>query len=277
MKTALLSLFGLTLMTITPGILSEASAATKYRGSDVVKYALTAKGIRYLLRDKKGSVNAWNSNVNASRWGNTDCSGLASAAIRHGGYRAPEKKGKAAMSTAGIGAAAARGRSGLRFIGSTNSMKSNAVHGDLINRTGKPYGHVFIYNGENSKGLIETVEAKCTKCGVGRFTRSWSSTYKTRYRLVRSANVIDDVKNRRKNFKLSDADGSNRTTSSAAVSSSSSSSSATSSADTYRVRSGDTGAEIAKAHGLSLSALKRANPGVNWRRLSIGQEINIPA
>lgn len=275
MKTALLSLFGLTMMTIAPGILSEASAATKYRSSDVVKYALTAKGIRYLLRDKKGSVNAWNSNVNASRWGNTDCSGLASAAIRYGGYKAPEKKGKAALSTAGIGAAAARGRGGLSYIGNTNSMKSNATHGDLINRTGKPYGHVFIYNGENSKGLIETVEAKCTKCGVGRFTRSWSSTYKTKYRLVRSSNVVDDVNNRRKNFQLSDADGSNRTTSSAA--SSSRPSSTSTSSEIYKVRSGDTGAEIAKAHGVSLSALMSANPNVDWRRLNIGQKINIPA
>ncbi len=276
MKTAILSLFGLTMMTIAPGMVNEASAATKYRASDVVKYALTAKGIRYLLRDKKGSVNAWNSNVNASRWGNTDCSGLASAAIRYGGYKSPEKKGKAAMSTAGIGDAAARGRSGLKFIGSTKTMKANANHGDLINRTGKPYGHVFIYNGENSKGLIETVEAKCTKCGVGRFTRSWSSTYKTNYKLVRSSNVVDDVKSKRTNFKLSDADASNKTTSSPA-SSSRSSSSSSSSSDSYKVKRGDTGAEIAKAHGVSLSTLKRANPSVDWRRLDIGQEINIPS
>lgn len=277
MKTTILSLFGLTLMTLAPGVLSSALGATKYRASDVVKYALTAKGIQYKLRDKKGAVNAWNSNLNASRWGNTDCSGLASAAIRYNGYKAPEKKGKAALSTAGIGTAAAKGRSGLKVIGSTNSMKSNATHGDLINRTGKPYGHVFIYNGENSKGLIETVEAKCTKCGVGRFTRSWSSTYKTKYKLVRSSNVVDDVNSRRKNFQLSDADGSNRTTSSAAVASKPVSTSSKNSSDTYKIRRGDTGADIAKEHGVSLNELKRANPSVDWRRLNIGQEINIPA
>jgi len=276
MKAVILSLFGLSVLTLSPLILEEAHAATKYRSSDVVKYALTAKGIRYLLRDKKGAVNAWNSDVNGSRWGNTDCSGLASAAIRYGGYKSPEKKGKAALSTAGIGAAASKHRNGLSYIGSTKSMKSNVQHGDLINRTGKPYGHVFIYNGENSKGLIETVEARCTKCGVGRFTKSWSSVYKTNYRLVRSSNVVDDVNSRRKNFKLSDADGSNRTTSSSAKPSSRASTSSSSS-DDYKVKRGDTGSEIAKELGVSLSKLMKANPGVDWRRLSIGQKINIPS
>lgn len=275
MKTTILSILAMGALTLSPLVLEEAQAAAKYRSSDVVKYGLTAKGIRYLLRDKKGSTNSWNSNLNAQRWGNTDCSGLVSAAIRYNGYAAPEKKGKAALSTAGIGDFAARKKAGLSFIGTTKTMKANAKHGDLINRTGKPYGHVVIYNGENSKGLVETVEAKCTKCGVGRFTKSWSEFYKTNYKLVRSANVVDDVKNKRKNFALSDADASNRTTSSPAARTSSASSERSSSS--YKVKSGDTGAEIAKDHGISLAALKKANPGVNWGRLSIGQSINLPS
>ena len=274
MKTMILTMLAMGAMSLTPLVLEEAQAATKYRASDVVKYALTSNGIRYLLRDKKGSTNTWNSNLKkGSRWGNTDCSGLVSAAIRYNGYASPEKKGKAALSTAGIADAAARKRSNLSFIGSSKTMKSNAKHGDLLNRTKSPYGHVVIYNGENSKGLIETVEAKCTKCGVGRFTKSWSEVVKTNYKLVRSSAVVDDVGNKRKNFALSDADASNRTTASAAVSSSSNE---RASSDTYKVKSGDTGAEIAKELGVSLSSLQKANPGVNWRRLSVGQEISIP-
>lgn len=277
MKTIVLSILATGALTLSPLILEEATAATKYRSSDVIKYGLTSKGIRYLLRDKKGSTNSWNSNLSGSRWGNTDCSGLASAAIRYGGYSTPERKGKPALSTAGIADFAARKKSGLSFIGSTKTMKSNVKHGDLLNRTKRPYGHVVLYNGENSKGLVETVEAKCTKCGVGRFTKSWSDLYKTGYKLVRSSYIVDDVGSKRKNFALSDADASNRTTTSAVARSSSSSNERSSGASVYKVRSGDTGSEIAKDHGVSLSALTRANPGINWSRLSVGQSINIPS
>lgn len=46
---------------------------------------------------------------------------------------------------------------------------------------------------------------------------------------------------------------------------------------TYKVQAGDTLSAIAKKHGVSLKALTEANPGVDSRRLKIGQTINIPA
>jgi LysM repeat protein len=44
----------------------------------------------------------------------------------------------------------------------------------------------------------------------------------------------------------------------------------------YAVKAGDTLNKIAKAHGVSLSALEAANPGVDSRRLKIGQKLAIP-
>ncbi len=44
----------------------------------------------------------------------------------------------------------------------------------------------------------------------------------------------------------------------------------------YLVKRGDGGMAIARAHGVTLAALQAANPGVNWRRLHIGQKIKIP-
>jgi LysM repeat protein len=45
---------------------------------------------------------------------------------------------------------------------------------------------------------------------------------------------------------------------------------------TYKVVAGDTGAEIAKKFGVSISALESANPGVNWNDLQVGHTIHIP-
>ncbi|GAB4419673.1 MAG: hypothetical protein OHK0056_29920 [Bacteriovoracaceae bacterium] len=189
--------------------LTASSLSFATTSSDVIQYGLTAHGIKYLLRDKKGSVNAWKSNekvtnipangysVPAKRWGNTDCSGLASAAIRFGGYSAPEKKGKPALSTMGIEQTAAKGKAGLYVVATGNKMAKNVVHGDLFNRTGNPYGHVFIYNGEDSRNLINTVEARCTKCGVGAFVKSWNEVLKTNYKLIRSRKVTNNISSKR--------------------------------------------------------------------------------
>lgn len=46
---------------------------------------------------------------------------------------------------------------------------------------------------------------------------------------------------------------------------------------TYRVRSGDTGHHIASRLGVSFRELEQLNPNVNWYRLQIDQELNIPA
>lgn len=45
----------------------------------------------------------------------------------------------------------------------------------------------------------------------------------------------------------------------------------------YTIKSGDTLGRIAAAHNLSLSELLAANPGVDPRRLRIGQQITIPS
>ena len=45
---------------------------------------------------------------------------------------------------------------------------------------------------------------------------------------------------------------------------------------TYIVRAGDNPATIARAHGLKLPALLAANPGLDPRRLKVGQTINLP-
>lgn len=46
---------------------------------------------------------------------------------------------------------------------------------------------------------------------------------------------------------------------------------------THRVARGETLAEIARNHGISLAALEAANPGVNPRKLKAGQELKLPA
>ncbi|MGJ8638437.1 MAG: LysM peptidoglycan-binding domain-containing protein [Opitutaceae bacterium] len=51
----------------------------------------------------------------------------------------------------------------------------------------------------------------------------------------------------------------------------------TGSSSVYSIQSGDNLAKIAAAKGVSLQALLDANPGVDPRRLQIGQQVNIPA
>ncbi|MCB1105986.1 MAG: LysM peptidoglycan-binding domain-containing protein [Opitutaceae bacterium] len=46
--------------------------------------------------------------------------------------------------------------------------------------------------------------------------------------------------------------------------------------DEYIVKSGDTGAKIARAQGIALSDLLAVNPGVNWNRLDVGQKLKLP-
>ena len=51
----------------------------------------------------------------------------------------------------------------------------------------------------------------------------------------------------------------------------------TSSGSTYSVRSGDTMSKIASSHGVSLSALEKANPQIhNFNVISVGERIHIP-
>ena len=257
----------------------------KYNASDVVRYALTAHGIEYLLRDRRGATNRWSVVNNLERFEkksrgrgryNTDCSGLASAAIRYSGYRAPDQL-KPALSTLGLQDSAARGENNLRFVGNVGDNYSKLVrHGDMLNLrvNARITGHVFLFNGHNSRGQIETVEARSRATGVGRFTRTWNSLHRN-YRIIRSTEVYDDVQNTRKVFQLRDADATNRQYAPGQAPQRSSFESGSS--RTYEVVAGDTGSKIAQAHGVSLSALQSANPGVDWRRLQIGQKLNIPS
>ena len=45
---------------------------------------------------------------------------------------------------------------------------------------------------------------------------------------------------------------------------------------THTVASGDTLANIARAHGISLAALQTANPNINPKKLHVGQTLNLP-
>ena len=45
---------------------------------------------------------------------------------------------------------------------------------------------------------------------------------------------------------------------------------------THRIKSGDTLSEIAAEYGITVSALQKANPGLNARRLRLGQTLKIP-
>jgi LysM repeat protein len=44
----------------------------------------------------------------------------------------------------------------------------------------------------------------------------------------------------------------------------------------YIVKSGDSGAKIARANGVSLADLKSVNPEVNWSKLHVGQKLKLP-
>lgn len=51
----------------------------------------------------------------------------------------------------------------------------------------------------------------------------------------------------------------------------------TTAAGEYKVQKGDFGTTIAKKAGVSLAALKAANPGVDWNKLKVNQVLTIPA
>jgi len=44
----------------------------------------------------------------------------------------------------------------------------------------------------------------------------------------------------------------------------------------YVVKSGDTGARIARANGCTVSELQSVNPSVDWKRLRVGQKVKLP-
>jgi LysM repeat protein len=44
----------------------------------------------------------------------------------------------------------------------------------------------------------------------------------------------------------------------------------------YIVKSGDTGARIARANGCSIADLTSVNPGVSWTKLKVGEKLKLP-
>jgi LysM repeat protein len=49
------------------------------------------------------------------------------------------------------------------------------------------------------------------------------------------------------------------------------------SARTHAVKSGETPASIARQYGIKLDSLMSANPGLDARRMRVGQALNIPS
>ena len=274
--------------------LGMAEAAPRYNALDVLKYALTAHGISYLLRDKPGSVNAWkvgetselikvetlDGKVVASHWGNTDCSELTSTAYRYLKFKKPHEGAKPALSTSLFAEAAQAKKNGFYFV--EGSLPKLAQHGDMINRTGAPYGHVFLFNGMNERGLVETVEARCTKCGVGRFVRGWNDILASTYKIVRNTSINQDVTDSHRNFSLDEASATETTFKSTG-----------SSPEVeerrrprwwpfgkkekigYEVLSGDGVSEIAKSNQVSVKTLMTLNKDIDWRRLKVGDKLDL--
>lgn len=263
----------------------------KYNSSDIIRYALTSHGITYLLRDKRGTLNRWKhepakankikdgrGSVAKVRWGNTDCSGLAGAAFRYKKFYKPTDKKKHVLGTIHFADFSRRKKNGFYRVGKKSAIKNNVRHGDAINYTSSPYGHIFFFNGKMSNGKMRTVEAKGRKYGVGSMVRSFNSLKKRPWHIVRSKYVKNNVSNinkfysvssasaRRTTIGMDDADGT-------AVDNINIS---TANMGTYVIKSGDTGTGIAKALGIKFTLLDAANPNVNWGRLRLGQKINIP-
>ena len=46
--------------------------------------------------------------------------------------------------------------------------------------------------------------------------------------------------------------------------------------DEYIVKSGESGAKIARDHGVSLGDLQAVNPGVNWTKMKVGDKLKLP-
>lgn len=284
----------------------------KYNASDVIRYALTSHGINYVLRSKfSKSLNRWKfepkkanaltegaKKVKQARWGTTDCSGLASAAYRYGRYYRPEEKRNSALVTKGghvLGTvhfnAMATNKNGYENLGKKgfsvvatkrSKIQQTIKHGDNLNRTGKPVGHIILFNGKKpSTNEFYSVEARGSGYGVGRMRRGWN--LKGKYKTIRQRNVYMDVADINKSFSVKEASIAKTTlgksgAAEVAVVEVKPGEGATTTIkyETYKVVRGDVGGKIARKHGISFSKLEAANPSVNWRRIRIGDSIKIP-
>jgi LysM repeat protein len=276
MKTTTLLLIGL--------LLPEAKAEQIYHASDVLRYALTAHGITYKLRDKKGSVNRWKADAEslkglssvkkmpAKRWGNTDCSGLASAAWRYLGFERPEDKKVNVMSTFYFNHHPKWDRRGMIYVGNYSSNKSKLIqHGDVLNRTSKPYGHVLLFNGLLKSGKFSSAEAKGSKFGVGAFTRSWNQM--GRFRIIRSKHILNDFGSKYYSVPLSEA---KVVVSTAGKLTKYMKPVIRQAHWIYLVQKGDSAETIAVELDTTVEELKALNPKADFERLKLGQKLRAP-
>jgi LysM repeat protein len=282
-------LFGASLILANSnGMASEA----QFNASDVLKYAVTSHGTQYLLRWSSRSLNAWFPGTKARVYrnsvkikgikGNTDCSGLVAASLRHNGYRKPQKTKTAAPRTYEFDKLAKSNKKGLHYFKVKNNRKY-VKHGDALNRivpNNIRKGHIILFNGHLKNGQLSTVEAKCFKCGVGRFSKSWNRTSRSaHYKILRSKLIHANVKNKFKVF--STAEGSikkstYKKSSSAVENSNNSIANNPTSKRFYTVKATDNGWKIAKTHGIKWSELQKANPNIDWRRMRPGLKIVLP-
>lgn len=87
---------------------------------------------------------------------------------------------------------------------------------------------------------------------------------------------LDRLENRRGGSAASNSSQQPARATAASASNSQNSNAATAANGKYKVEKGDNPAKIAKKLGISLNALMNANPGLDPKRLQIGQELNVP-
>jgi len=175
-----------------------------YNASDVVRYALTAKGIDYKLREREGAVNAWrpvettlanSGNTVVKYEGDTDSAGLVSAALRLHGYKKPEETGKEVLSISSLVEAAKENQYGLKIVPHRGILElvKKVRHGDVLARTKPSGGHAIIFNGLSGFGEMHTVEALGPKYGVGNFKRKIKDL--KGFKIIRKNDIYPDIKN----------------------------------------------------------------------------------
>ncbi len=296
----------LAFLIITQNLLARVDVK-KINATDVINYADTATGIKYKLRTTNYK-NRWQFNGTKSeikeiventvkngrieedsKRGDTDCSGLATHALRIFGYFKPNERRKrvsgeefSTLTTWYLHEYAEEKKKGL-FIAATGSkMRDSARHGDIINRVKNrgrnTWGHVFLYNGLTSSGKVSSVEARGSKYGVGRFARSWNDILKSGsnkpFKLIRSKMVYNNVSSRKKIIPASsvkavattykkpeEARVSRPVRAIAAI--------------YHKVKEGQNAFRIGLIYNINLKNMEKLNPGVDLRKIRLGQKLRV--
>ncbi|MGH7475458.1 MAG: D-alanyl-D-alanine carboxypeptidase/D-alanyl-D-alanine endopeptidase [Longimicrobiales bacterium] len=173
------------------------------------------------------------------------------------------------------------GERGLRRMGNSAAIGNLRAKTGTIDSVSALSGYVTATNGETlafsilSNNVPSTFRAKRIEDAIGTrlagFTRPWSS------RLARGAEdrAEGEVSAPQEQTETTGPIASPATPGETPTAASDPA--AADAADaTYVIQSGDTMDAIARRHGISVTALQQANPGVNPRRLQIGQRIRLP-